>query len=227
MIEVDLYNYWTKNLSLRNLSKLKDYKAVCNIKNILIKIFIIPNLVLYLLFLFNPIITCLFSVDYDRLVYYVLANGIIVLFLLALNPEQEAKKLVHRHKGKVDIYELKEKKLKNYIETKWQSRGEGNTEFYKEVIRLCEKKGNCGTIDMSVFYTLLGVALTLFVFVFDGVNGINTRMIISYTAFGVFFILIMGYSFFVRSINKSRYGYSTLADALSRILIKTQQGINR
>lgn len=222
MIEVDLYNYWTKNLSFANLSKLKDYKVVYNIRIILIFILLAPFfLVLNLLVLF-PILSLVMNLNGDVLAYFAIGNGLVIMSLLLGKTRFDVRRLVNRREEDVSMYELKENSLKNYIETKYVDKKEDATDFYRELIRLCEKKGNYDKLSMSVFYTLIGVVFALCAFLFDNVEGLEDRSLISYLALVVTFYAVLGYAVIKVRENQPKYAYSNLADALSRIAIKSR-----
>lgn len=221
MIEVDLYNYWTKSLSVNELSKLKDCKVVYDIKSVIL-------LMLLILFFLLLIFTLLFSLMpafyrlIDVLICFLIASGLVIIFLQFGKKTFNCRRLVNRCKEDVNIYELKESCLKNYIETKYLDRKKDATEFYRVLIHLCEKKGNYEKLSMSFFYALIGVVLTLYAFLFDSVKGLENRSRILDVTFVLIFCAVSVCLIIKVHANKPQYTYSNLADALSRILIKSR-----
>lgn len=220
MIENDLYNYWTTNLSFSNLSKRKEYKVVYNIKAIIIIVLLIPLFVLINLIGLHPLISMAVVYDYKMLVYCAIVIVLIIISLLLGKIRFELRWLTTKHKEDVSEYELRENKLKNRIETRYVNVKKDNTEFYKELIRLCEKKGKYTELNMSFFYTMIGIIFTLCAFVFDGINSISDRLFISSVAIIVISYAVLGSFILKRNNDKPKRTYSNLADALSRILLK-------
>lgn len=222
MIEVDLYNYWTNNLSFAHLSKLKNYKVVYNMRMIFVLVLLVPFLLVLNLLVIFPFISPVISLNCNVLACFAIGNGLVIMSLLLGKTRFDLRRLVNRREEDVSMYELKEISLKNYIETKYLDKKADIAEFYRDLIRLCEKKGKYDKLSMSVFYTLIGVVFALCAFLFGSVEGLENGLLIRYLAFVVTFYAVFGYTVIKVRKNQPKYAYSNLADALSRILIKSR-----
>lgn len=140
MIEVDFYNYWTNNLSFAYLSKLKNYKVVYNMRMIFVLVLLVPFLFVLNLLVIFPFISPIISLNCNVLACFAIGNGLVIMSLLLGKTRFDLRRLVNRREEDVSMYELKEISLKNYIETKYLDKKADIAEFYRDLIRLCEKR---------------------------------------------------------------------------------------
>lgn len=227
MIENELYKYWTEDLSLKNLSKSKKYKVVLNWKGYFVMTLLIIAMIILWLIAFYPLLSWCMSFipkNPDILAICLLFNLLIVALIIGFGKVRfDLRWLINKRKKDVPIYELKEDKLKKYIEHRYLDNKKDNTEYYKTLIQLCEKRGNPEKIDIQIFFALITFMFALCSFLFSGINELETKSNILYGIFMIVLIVSFYYYLIKIRMNKDKYVYSHIADALNRILLKKMQ----